>query len=288
MLQLFSSTKTLFPPCGLPKTRQGYGFAAGRHSFDFAIAFPAESDCFETQKREFYSREALPSTLRVQTAELEIDVSYRLRAYVYRVGKFAPRDTVAERPIQFSFLKPPRLELGLVDEGLRSTSRLQGEDLGISTPAAGSQIPNELPGYTPTIFLEASVANLGELRPGDSLGLGLRLALPEGLISALGEITIYSLWIVLLSTTVVLVDGERRVSQTRLSLLSARPGVRFTPDQASRSNLRNWTVDNSSWEHCKIPQLAPSSKCCSFSHGHALQIRIGLRGGSCGRREKVE
>ncbi len=169
---------------------------------------------------------------------------------------------------------------------------MPGEDLGLPSlvPPANKHGEGEeelLPGYTPTVFLEAALPQQSlELRQGDGLPLRLRLMLPESLIDALGRITLYSLQVVLVGTTTTAggIGEEPSPSLSHVTLLSACPGLSFMPNPGSRLNLRSYGIacdalgKNNLSSHCVIPRnIAPSSEACGvFGHRYALLVRVGL------------
>lgn len=283
-------SRSLFPPDGLAAKPEGYGLTRGRHSFGFSVDFPVLSDCLEPHQGIRQPETTLPSSFRLRTPVVDVDVSYLLSVTVQGAGKWKNSQTV-ERELRFIFVDPPPPDVPSEWEARRAVGSLAFEAFGLEVPCAspsnsssdtsGGSEPNlareVLPDYTPALFLEATVPDFGVVKAGSKLGLDLKITVPISLFDSLGTIGLQSLRVSLCGSLVASMASLKPHScSMRVVLVDLRLALALCRPVRTCHNIVEFDIADALWRGLTIPDVAPTVRCCAMAYEYTLQIEAGI------------
>lgn len=207
------------------------------------------------------------ATIGDTTSNFRSRVLYMLRASI-RTRQMLRRTFVVEKQINFA---PLEETTSLQNESSLSSRKILPVDSFMITheEEAGSQ---QLPAYTPSVFLEGRLRHTGGVRAGDLLPLHIFVGPTESLPQHL-DLQLQDIAIRLRETTKLSIGHRLRVSVKDINMLEAHPKLRLMPSQ----DTQMIEVDPGLWNECRIPSVTPTLCCCILDKTYTLQVAATIK-----------
>lgn len=273
-LQLFDTTRILFPQFPQKCVSTRYAFGKGIHEFPFTIDFPLLSSFLNLNTIPHTEEDGLlpPTSLKTGTRRYNGNgLIFLVQATVTKCGLFR-RQVCRNLELNFLTLDSPTL---VTNCGM--FSKKASRFISCSLPKLDDEFPTlqgcgYLPLYSPSIMLEATISSSGSFCTGDPIPLQITVSVPRSISSQL-TIRLKSLQLILHHANVSRTGGNpSTLTISDFPIQNIQTDLLMEPDPESEIAQ----LDSSLWQDCRVPGTVSRVTMSDQHRQFLLQIHAGF------------